>query len=75
MIITTHEGNDNPDMTKIIGTDAYVTAVGRTIPNGFNLYAKTENDMRYSVMVVSDYEEAIEVKRRLEKKANVDNVD
>jgi len=70
MIVTAHEGNDNSDMTKIIGSSAYVTAVGETIPDGWSLYAKNGNDIRYSVIVASDYEEAKRIKRELEEKEN-----
>jgi len=75
MFIIAHKGNDNLDIAKIIGDTPYVTAVGETIPDGFTLYAKSGNDMRYSIMVAPDYEEALKIKRELEVKANADNLD
>jgi len=67
MFVTAHKGNDNPDMTKIIGTSAYVTVIDSTVPEGCILYAQSGEGRKYSVMVVSDYEEALAIKKRLEK--------
>lgn len=65
--ITTHHGVDkNSKMAKLIGTGPYATAVGQTVPDGFVLYAKAGNDMRYSVKPVDEYSEAEAIKKRLE---------
>ena len=67
MIITPHKGLDkNSKMEKIIGTGPYVTAVGQTVPDGFVLYAKAWNDVRYSVKPVDEYSEAEAIKKRLD---------